>query len=163
MNDRGVVVDDDDRDAFFDEPTGQLGPPKPLAPAVLAVDISASKFAAGLVTTKGELADRSIALVDPDVGPEAHFRRLTTIVEQQMELADRHELRVAAVGIGCAGPIGPNCETVSPVGIRRGVSSRCASVSASSRRCACTAISTARRWPWPRGGRAPPRAWRTTA
>ena len=103
---RGVVADDDDQGAFFDEPTGQLGPPKPLAPAVLAVDISASKFSAGLVTTKGELADRSIALVDPDVGPEAHFRRLTTIVEQQMELADRHELRVAAVGIGCAGPIG---------------------------------------------------------
>ncbi len=117
MRDRGVVVDGGDRGAFFDEPTGQLGPPKPLAPAVLAVDISASKFSAGLVTTKGDLADRSIALVDPDVGPEAHFRRLTTIVEQQMELADRHELRVAAVGIGCAGPIGPNCDTVSPAGI----------------------------------------------
>ena len=114
---RGVVADGDGRGAFFDEPTGQLDPPKPLAPAVLAVDISASKFSAGLVTTKGELADRSIALVDPDVGPEAHFRRLTTIVEQQMELADRHELRVAAVGIGCTGPIGPNCETVSPAGI----------------------------------------------
>ncbi len=84
---------------------------------MLAIDISASKFSAGLVTTKGELADRSIALVDPDVGPEAHFRRLTTIVEQQMELADRHELRVAAVGIGCAGPITTNCETVSPAGI----------------------------------------------
>jgi len=117
VSDGGGVADDADRGVFFDEPTGQLDPPKPLAPAVLAIDISANKFSAGLVTTKGDLADRSIALVDPDVGPEAHFRRLTTIVEQQVELADRHELRVAAVGIGCAGPIGPNCDTVSPAGI----------------------------------------------
>jgi glucokinase len=106
-----------DDGGYRDEPTAEIGPPKPFAPAVLAIDIGASRFSAGLVTTKGDLADRSIALVDPDVGPEAHFRRLTTIVEQQLELADRHELRVAAVGIGCAGPIGPNCETVSPEGI----------------------------------------------
>ena len=32
-----------------------------------------------------------------------------------MELADRHELRVAAVGVACAGPMTANCETVSPV------------------------------------------------
>ena len=48
-----------------------------------------------------------------------------------MELADRHELRVGAVGIGCAGPITANCETVSPAGIPSGGSSRCASASAS--------------------------------
>ena len=53
--------------------------------------------------------------VEQDVRPDAHFDNLAAIVEQQMELADRHDLRVAAVGVGCAGPITANCETVSPV------------------------------------------------
>jgi len=112
----------DPRDApgeheFRDEPTAQIEPPKPFAPAILAIDVGATKFAAGLVTTKGDLVDRASAPVEPDVGPEAHFVRLATIVEQQMALADRHEIRIAAVGIGCAGPITANCETVSPVNI----------------------------------------------
>jgi glucokinase len=56
-------------------------------------------------------------LVDQDVGPEAHFAKLAGIVEQQLEAADHHGVRVAAVGIGSAGPITRDCETVSPVNI----------------------------------------------
>ena len=106
-----------DDGGFLDEPTAQLEPPKPFAPAILAIDIGGSTFGAGLVSTKGDLLDRASARVEPDVGPEAHFVRLATIVEQQMSLADRHEIRIAAVGIACVGPITFNCETVSPTNI----------------------------------------------
>jgi glucokinase len=106
-----------ERGQYRDEPTEQLEPPKPLAPAILAVDIGGTKFAAGLVTTNGELIDRANVPVQQDVRPDVHFDDLASIVEQQLELAERHELRVAAVGIGSAGPITANCETVSPVNI----------------------------------------------
>ncbi len=93
-------------------------PPAPrLPPVVLAIDIGGTKFAAGLVSMRGELLDRSVVLVDPDVGPEAHFKSLAGIVDQQMEAAERHRVRLASVGIGAAGPITRHCETVSPVNI----------------------------------------------
>jgi glucokinase len=105
-----------DRD-YADEPTEQLEPPRQLAPAILAIDVGGTRFEAGLVTSKGELVDRSATTIEQDVGPEAHFTNLAAIVEQQLELADRHDLRVAAVGVGCPGPITGNCETVSPVNV----------------------------------------------
>ncbi|CAN5657537.1 MAG: ROK family protein [Ilumatobacteraceae bacterium] len=86
-------------------------------PVVLAIDIGATKFAAGLVSPRGDLVDRAVVLVDPDVGPEAHFKALATIVEQQLEAAERHRVRLSAIGIGSAGPITRNCETVSPVNL----------------------------------------------
>ncbi|HET9546912.1 MAG TPA: ROK family protein [Desertimonas sp.] len=100
---------------YLDEPTEQFEPPRQLAPAILAIDVGATTFEAGLVTAKGELVDRARTAVEQDVRPDAHFDNLAAIVEQQMELADRHDLRVASVGVGCAGPITANCETVSPV------------------------------------------------
>lgn len=112
-----MVSAEDVEPEFHDEPTEQIEPPKPFAPAILAIDVGSSRFAAGLVSTKGELVDRVAETVQPDVGPEAHFDRLASIVEQQMGLADHHELRIAAVGIGCSGAITRNCETVSPVNI----------------------------------------------
>jgi glucokinase len=92
-------------------------PPRKAPPVVLAVDIGGTKFAAGLVTTRGELLDRSLVPVDPDIGPEAHFKSLTDIVEQQLEAVERHGVRLMCVGIGSAGPITRNCETISPVNI----------------------------------------------
>ena len=91
--------------------------PSKLPPVVLAVDIGGTKFAAGLISTRGELLDRAVVLVDQNVGPEAHFKALTGIVEQQLDAAERHGVRVACVGVGSAGPITRNCETVSPVNI----------------------------------------------
>ena len=84
---------------------------------MLAVDIGGTKFAAGLVSMRGELLDRAVVLVDQNVGPEAHFKALSGIVEQQLAEADRHGVRVACVGIGSAGPITKHCETVSPVNL----------------------------------------------
>ena len=85
---------------------------------ILAVDIGGTKFAAGLVTMRGELLDRAIVRVERDVGPQSHFGALAGIVQQQLEQAhEHHEVRVRAVGIGCAGPIERHCTTVSPVNI----------------------------------------------
>ena len=91
--------------------------PKRLPPVVLAVDIGGTKFAAGLVTPRGELLDRAVVLVDQNAGPEAHFKALSGIVEQQLGQAERHDVRVACVGVGSAGPITRHCETVSPINI----------------------------------------------
>lgn len=112
-----MTGDEAETQEFLDEPTAQIEPPKPFAPAILGIDIGAARFAAGLVSTKGELVDRASVRIEPDVGPEAHFVRLAAIVEQQLAMADRHELRIAAVGIGSSGLVTPNCETVSPIGI----------------------------------------------
>jgi glucokinase len=98
-------------------PTEVQAAPVKLPPVVLAVDIGGTKFAAGLISTRGELLDRAVVLVDQNVGPEAHFKALSGIVEQQMDAAERHAVRVVCVGVGSAGPITRNCETVSPVNI----------------------------------------------
>jgi glucokinase len=85
---------------------------------VLAVDIGGTKFAAGLVTMRGELLDRSRVAVQRDVGPQSHFTALAGIVTEQLErAADPHDVAVRAVGVGSAGPIARHCETVSPVNI----------------------------------------------
>jgi len=85
---------------------------------MLAIDIGGSKFAAGLVTMRGELLDRARVEVEADVGPQSHFASLVTIVSEQLERARRHHrLDVRAIGIGSAGPIERNCETVSPINI----------------------------------------------
>jgi len=100
-----------------DETTDAPAVPKKLPPVVLAVDIGGTKFASGLVTPRGELLDRAVVLVDQNAGPESHFRALADIVEQQLGQAERHEVRIACVGVGSAGPITRHCETVSPINI----------------------------------------------
>jgi glucokinase len=99
------------------EATDGTPPPKKLPPVVLAVDIGGTKFAAGLISARGELIDRAVVLVDQNVGPEAHFKALAAIVEQQLDAAERHEVRVACLGVGSAGPITRDCETISPLNI----------------------------------------------
>ena len=85
---------------------------------ICAVDIGGTKFEAGLVTLRGELIDRARVEVDPDVGPQSHFAGLARIVTDQLERAvQHHRMTVRAIGIGCAGPIERNCETVSPINI----------------------------------------------
>ncbi len=85
---------------------------------VLAVDLGGTKFAAGLMTMRGELLDRSRVEVERDVGPQSHLSALAGIVGEQLEQAvSQHGVRVRAIGIGCAGPIERHCESVSPVNI----------------------------------------------
>jgi glucokinase len=91
---------------------------EPRRDVILAVDIGGTKFATGLVTVRGELLDRSRVELESDVGPQSHFATLAGIVNEQLEQArDQHDVRVRAIGIGSAGPIERNCETVSPLNI----------------------------------------------
>ena len=52
-----------------DAPAAPVAPVR-LPPVVLGVDIGGTKFAAGLISTRGELLDRAVVLVDQNVGPE---------------------------------------------------------------------------------------------
>ena len=85
---------------------------------ILAIDIGGTKFAAGLVTAKGELIDRARVEVERDVVPEAHYTSLAGMVTELMERArEQHHARIRAVGVGAAGPVARNLETVSPINI----------------------------------------------
>ncbi|HRE03340.1 MAG TPA: ROK family protein, partial [Ilumatobacteraceae bacterium] len=77
------------------------------------------KLAAGLMTMGGELIDLAREPVDHDLDATGIFQQLEGLVEQQLERArSHHEVRPVAVGVGCAGPIAPNCAAVSPLNIR---------------------------------------------
>ncbi len=88
------------------------------ADVVLAIDIGGTKFAAGLVTARGDLVDRARVPVEPDVGPESHYTALATMVGDLLDANDeRGGAEVRAVGVGSAGPVTRQLETVSPVNI----------------------------------------------
>ena len=95
----------------------QSKPPNPTN-VVLAVDITAERFEAALVTATGSLVDRASVLVERDVGPESHYTNLAGIVTEMLTVADeRHGVNVVGVGVGSAGPVGRHLEMVSPAGI----------------------------------------------
>ncbi len=84
---------------------------------VLGVDIGGTKFAAGLVTAHGELVARTRVEVDRDVGPESYWTALASLVSDMQSQAAEQNARIRSVGVGCAGPVTRQLETVSPVNI----------------------------------------------
>lgn len=100
-----------------DEADAPTVPVPPVRDVILAVDLGGTKFAAGLMTLRGELLVRGRVEIDREATAEPLFDQLTALVDEQLEAAVDHEVRVRAVGVGCAGPTTPNCETVSPVNI----------------------------------------------
>ena len=55
---------------------------------VLGIDIGGTKFAAGLITARGELVARARVEVERDVGPESHWTALAGLVaEMQLQAA----------------------------------------------------------------------------
>ncbi len=73
-------------------------------------------MAVGLATRRGELIDREQLTVDHDLDGESLFETLAEVVDRQMDRAEeRHQGQVVAVGVGCAGPVGPDVEWVSPL------------------------------------------------
>ncbi len=84
---------------------------------ILAVDIGGTKFAAGLVTARGELIARSRVEVERDVGPESHYTALANLAIEMQPQALYQGARVRALGVGAAGPVTRQLETVSPVNI----------------------------------------------
>jgi glucokinase len=89
-----------------------------LEPVVVAVDVSDTRMAAGLMTLQGELIDRESTAVDHELSANALFDALDSLVQGQVARAsEHHERRPLAIGVGCPGPITDNGETVSPTGV----------------------------------------------
>ena len=86
---------------------------------MLAIDIGGTKMAVGLMTMAGELIDLDRVQVNHDLDSEGLWGQLATLVESQLErAAEHHEVTPVVVGVGSAGPITENCETISPMNIR---------------------------------------------
>lgn len=84
----------------------------------LAIDIGGTKFAAGLVTRAGELLDRTQVRVDHGASADELFEDLAGAVTEMVNRArDHHGASPLVVGVGSAGPIERNVETVSPLNI----------------------------------------------
>ena len=84
----------------------------------LSIDIGGSKIAVGLVTRNGELIDRTQFVVNAQDSSEELFDDLTRAVDAQLLRAvDHHGVRPSVIGIGSAGPITANVETISPLNI----------------------------------------------
>ena len=84
----------------------------------LSIDVGGSKIAVGLVTRNGELIDRTQFVVNAQDSSEELFDDLSRAVNAQLLRAvDHHGVRPSVVGVGSAGPITANVETISPLNI----------------------------------------------
>lgn len=84
----------------------------------LAVDIGGTKMAVGLVDRRGTLIDRESVRTDRDKNANDLFDSLAALISRQIQRGvERHGSRIAVVGIGSAGPIEPDCASISPINI----------------------------------------------
>jgi glucokinase len=84
----------------------------------LAIDLGGTKFAVGLVTRGGELVDREVVQVEHSASSDELYEDLEQAVVSQMQRAQEHHGSTPlVVGVGSAGPITKNVETVSPLNI----------------------------------------------
>lgn len=84
---------------------------------ILAVDLSGSSFDVGLVTMRGDLLDRARSRVDHDLSAEKLWGQLIELLDSQRERSRQHQVQIVAVGVSCAGTIGRNLSTVSPINL----------------------------------------------
>lgn len=85
---------------------------------VLAIDIGGTKMAAGLMTLRGDLIDRTQTAVDHSLNEAELFQSLLGIVDDMaVRAAEHHAMTPIGIGVGCAGPVDLNVEGVSPVNI----------------------------------------------
>lgn len=90
----------------------------PVSEVAVALDLGGTKIAAGLVTPQGRLVDRDQFVIDHDLDAEALWTMVASLVEHQLRRAiDHHRARPVVVGVGSAGPVAPEVETVSPLNI----------------------------------------------
>jgi len=91
---------------------------RPERDLILAIDIGGTKMAAGLMTLRGDLVDRTQVPVDHSLGEQDLFDSLAVITDHMMVRAvEHHQMTPVCVGVGCAGPLSVNAETVSPLNI----------------------------------------------
>ncbi len=92
--------------------------PPTLGDVILALDVSGTKFAAGLVTPRGELIDRITRPIDHGLTANDLFGHLAGLADAMLvRAADHHHLGPVVVGVGAAGLLGPNAEAVSPLNV----------------------------------------------
>jgi glucokinase len=85
---------------------------------LVALDLGGTKFAAGLVTRDGVIVDRARIKVNGDQSPDGLFSDLAGMVSDLLVRArGQHGAQPIAVGLGTAGPLASNAETVSPLNI----------------------------------------------
>jgi glucokinase len=98
--------------------TVDVDEPSVTGEVVLAVDVGATEFQAGLVTPRGELVDRARSAIEPDIGPESHYTSLAGIVTEMLEVASgRHRVEVVGLGVSCGGRVSRGLEEVSPLSV----------------------------------------------
>ncbi len=85
---------------------------------VVAVDVGATDYQAGLVTARGILIDRARSAIEVDVGPESQYTALAMIVTEMLERAEsRHGATVRCVGVSSGGHVSRGLEAVSPLSV----------------------------------------------
>ena len=95
-----------------------VAPSEPVGDVVLAVDVGATHFQAGLVTTRGVLIDRARARIEPDVGPESQYTALALIDTEMLERAgSRHAVAVRGLGVTSGAHASRGLELVSPLSV----------------------------------------------
>ncbi len=111
----GVVADAPDGAGQAED---EGGPRPVIGDVVLTIDIGGTTMAAGLMTMQGELLDREQIPVDQRLSADALFNSLHTLVNSQLARArDHHRMRPIGVGVGVAGPMTRDADTISPVNI----------------------------------------------
>jgi len=86
----------------------------------LAIDIGGTKMAVGLISRGGDLVDRELVRVNHAATADELFSDLAGMVDRQRARAvEKHGTDVLVVGVGSAGPVGHNVETISPLNIPR--------------------------------------------
>ena len=84
----------------------------------LAIDIGGTKMAVGLVDRRGRLVDRDSVRTDRDKRANDLYESLAHVIRRQVQRAsERHGAPITTVGIGAAGPIEPDCVSISPLNI----------------------------------------------
>jgi glucokinase len=107
------VESDESEDAPVEEPPQSIH-----GDVILAVDIGATVFQAGLVSARGRLIDRARADIEPDAGPESNYTALATIVTEMLARAgDRHFSTVRAMGVTSGGQVSRGLDVVSPLSV----------------------------------------------
>ena len=88
-----------------------------MSEVVLAVDIGATKFVAGLVDASGHALFKRRVTVDHSKNAEGIWKQLQRLVSVVQVEAAARELRIAGCGVAASGPISVNAELVSPLNL----------------------------------------------
>lgn len=88
-----------------------------MSEVILAVDVGATKFVAGLVDVSGNALFKRRVTVDHSKTAEGLWKQLQRVVSVVQVEAAARELKIVGCGIGSSGPITENAELVSPLNL----------------------------------------------